>query len=124
MKTTVTITSDRFPEIIAKLPELANAAVRKSAEDIAAAARTAAPVDSGDLLDSIEARQESKTAWVVEAKEFYAPFIEYGTPPHVVGGLYAGAKHPGTPPRPFMTPAAEAERPDFMAAIQELINEL
>lgn len=124
-KTEIVITLDRFPEIIAALPELAQQAMKESAGDIEAAAKTKAPIDDGDLRDSIKARKESAEAWVVEVGQFYGRFVEYGTAgPYVLGGKYKGATHPGLPARPFLTPAAESERPEFVAEMKRLLDEL
>ena len=124
-KTEILITMDRFPEIIAALPGLAQEAMRESAGDIEAAAKARAPVDDGDLRDSIKARRESAEAWVVEVGKLYGLFLEYGTAgPYALGGKYKGATHPGLPAQPFLTPAAEAERPEFIAEMKRLLNEL
>lgn len=40
---------------------------------------------------------------------FHAYWIEFGTAPHVNGGKFAGSRHPGTAPEPFMRPAFDAE---------------
>ena len=51
---------------------------------------------------------------------WYAKFVEFGTKPHVNGGKFAGSKHPGTAPDPFLRPAFDAEaRPtiDRLAAM-------
>lgn len=34
--------------------------------------------------------------------------LEFGTEPHVNKGQFAGTRHPGTDPQPFLTPAFEA----------------
>ena len=124
-KTQIVITLDRFPEIIAALPDLAQQAMQESAADIEGAAKANAPMDDGDLRDSIKARKESGEAWVVEVGQFYGLFVEYGTAgPYALGGKYKGASHPGLPARPFLTPAAEAERPEFIGEMKRLLDEL
>jgi HK97 gp10 family phage protein len=40
----------------------------------------------------------------------YAHLVEFGTAPHLNGGLFAGSRHPGTAPRPFFFPVFRAYR--------------
>lgn len=121
----VTLTLDRFPEIIAALPELAGEAMELSAEEIVRQAQALAPVDDGHLRDSIEARRESGEAWVVEVLAYYGLYLEYGTHgPYRIGGKFAGAQHPGVAAQPFLTPAAEGERPNFEASMRRLLEQL
>lgn len=40
----------------------------------------------------------------------YAHLVEFGTSPHVLGGIFAGAWHPGTAPQPFFFPPYRALR--------------
>jgi HK97 gp10 family phage protein len=40
----------------------------------------------------------------------YAHLVEFGTAPHLNGGLFAGSRHPGTSPQPFFFPAYRANR--------------
>lgn len=38
----------------------------------------------------------------------HAHLVEFGTAPHINGGKFAGSKHPGTAPQPFVRPAWDA----------------
>ena len=40
----------------------------------------------------------------------YAHLVEFGTAPHLNGGLLAGSRHPGTSPQPFFFPAYRANK--------------
>lgn len=41
-------------------------------------------------------------------KAYHAHFVEFGTKPHINGGLFAGSQHPGTRAQPFIRPGWEA----------------
>lgn len=51
----------------------------------------------------------------------HAHLVEFGTAPHINGGLFAGSQHPGTAPRPFARPAWDANKD---AALQKIAAEL
>lgn len=95
----------------------------KSANVIAALQKSFAPVDDGDLRDSIEVTlpggrspahsqpggSESVPLGAVlitagNSKVRYAHLVEYGTAPHTLGGVFAGAEHPGNPAQPYFWP--------------------
>lgn len=95
----------------------------KSANAIAAIQKSFAPVDDGDLRESIEVtlpggRSPAHSqpggsvsvppgAVLITAgntKVRYAHLVEYGTAPHPQGGLYEGTVHPGNPPAAFFWP--------------------
>lgn len=40
----------------------------------------------------------------------YAHLVEFGTAPHLNGGMFAGSRHPGTSRQPFFFPAYRANR--------------
>lgn len=48
---------------------------------------------------------------------FYARFVEFGTAAHINGGRFAGSKHPGARPQPFMRPAWDANKAAALALI-------
>lgn len=54
---------------------------------------------------------------------FYAKFVEFGTKPRINGGRFAGTKHPGTAPDPFMRPAFDAEAQATIDRLAPLIWE-
>ena len=119
---------DKFRRLAPAAAEAAAAANKEGAEDMARLARKFAPVKSGALRDSIKVTppggvlpaHSQGTPPVVGAGSYavsagnsgvrYAHLIEFGTLPHTVGGQFAGAQHPGTPPRPFFFPAYRVAR--------------
>lgn len=108
------------------------AALVASAEEIAAFQRRLVPVKSGKLRNSISVNKGGRgpkysqgsgmkandkadpdltvtiTAGNTDVR--YAHLVEFGTAPHEVGGLYAGAQHPGSKPQPFFFPPYRAYR--------------
>lgn len=87
------------------------------AREVARDARRLAPVDSGDLADSIEWIPGAETDLIVCDAPYWA-HVEYGTDPHVIRvrnkkvlrskeGVFFGKEvnHPGTPAQPFLRPA-------------------
>ena len=40
---------------------------------------------------------------------WHGHFVEFGTGPHLNGGKFAGSRHPGTTPEPFLRPAFDSE---------------
>jgi len=115
------------------MPEAAKAEIAKameqSAKEIVALAKSLAPVDDGDLRDSIgwtwgAAPQGAVTLGKVKASggnlvitvyagggdAFYARFVEFGTAPHLNDGRFAGSEHPGTAAQPFFYPSWRAGR--------------
>lgn len=98
-------------------------ALARSADEVVAAMRSLVPVESGDLRDSIAwtwgdapkgtiaiASKKAKgsdlriTIYAGGGEAYYGRFVEFGTNPHTNGGLFAGARHPGTAAKPFFYP--------------------
>jgi HK97 gp10 family phage protein len=109
--TSVSVTFNRFPEIAAALPEKTKVVVAKTARDIEADAKNVVPVDTGNLKNSIDVEFENDglTAIVAPHTE-YAVLVEFGT-----RRMSA---------QPFMTPAAERNRPAFIAAMKQMLKEV
>lgn len=103
----VRLTSD-FPEIARRLERNAEALVRRTAENIAGEAKQRAPRATGKLARSIKVHRVGEFEYRVEVGAWYAHFIEFGTVKMAA--------------RPFLTPAAEAERGDFQRAGRRLIS--
>lgn len=93
--------------------QLAKVAVKKTAKDIEATAKTLAPVDTGNLRSSIKTSdlrgvsQDSPSA-EVRASANYAVYVEMGT------------SNPAYPRQPFMGPAADKHTPAFQEAMAQL----
>lgn len=138
MGMTVTVLSNRLPQMGANMAARVSQAVRKSAFDIEARAKSLAPVDTGNLKNTIKTDIAGDgLSAEVTANADYAAHVEYGTRPHVIrpknasmlafkiGGVTVFAKevnHPGTAAQPFMTPAAEQVRPAFIAAVKQAVE--
>ena len=93
------------------LTRRASQVVRKAALDTMADAKTLAPVDTGNLRNSIttDARPGDLRA-VVEATASYSAYIEWGTSK--------------MQPQPFMQPAQERNTPGFFEAVSQLAEEV
>ena len=86
-------------------------ALLASALRIETEAKQRCPVDTGRLRSSIRSDvDETKLEGQVWTNVKYAPFVEFGT----------SKQHA----QPYMTPAAELERPKIIAALEQLINGL
>lgn len=101
---------NKFPEIARKLPRETAQIVAETALAIETHAKLFVPVDTGNLRNSIQAQEESATQWVVATGVEYAEYVEFGTSRMAA--------------RPYMTPAAERERPHFMAKMRALESRL
>jgi HK97 gp10 family phage protein len=98
-------------DVRSKLPALArrdraSQVVRNTALAIEATAKQMAPVDTGNLRNSIQTTVVSALRATVGTNVEYAPYIEYGTSRMAA--------------QPFLTPAAERERPAFRRALRLL----
>lgn len=99
---------DLFKEARAEFRRKAPAVVAKTARDIEASAKDRAPVDTGNLKNSIQAKQVAPLTWEVHVGAEYGAYVEYGTR--------------RTAAQPFLTPAVELRRPDFEQALRELLQ--
>lgn len=109
MKVVAKLTMNRFPELSAQLQARAEQIVTKAAFDVEAEAKTVVPVDTGNLKNSIQtAKVEPLKAIVHTGTVEYAEYVEYGTSRMAA--------------QPYMTPAAEAVRPAYHRAWQELLR--
>lgn len=114
---------------------------RQSADEMVDLARSYVAVRTGRLRDSIVVtgpgalppaysqgaghQPVPEGAFVVSAGNSgvrYAHLIEYGTQPHVQGGMFAGGQHPGTPRRPFFWPAYRIIRKKLRRRISRALN--
>ena len=89
------------------LEERASAAVHKAALDTMRDAKILAPVDTGNLRNSITTRFSPLRAEVVATAD-YAVFVELGTTRMAE--------------QPFMRPAAARRAPGFIKAIEQLAD--
>lgn len=125
----------------AAMPEAVRAEVLKSvpssAEELASLQRRLAPHDKGNLQASIRVEHDEFRAKVIaggtastrrEVRKGSGQFtdeailMEFGTRPHRIGGKFAGARHPGTPARPFFFPAYRALKKRIKSRISRSIT--
>lgn len=111
-KGTVKVTS-RFPRIVVEMSRLSDAANKDIAEAIADEARERVPRRSGALHDAIHVEFEGDNSWAVVAGDstaFYGHIVEFGST--------------RSAPRPFLIPAAEAQRakvgPEYISKYRSL----
>lgn len=121
----------------------AKAITLNTAHRIAADAKQRAPKDVGFLAASIDVTQEENgLAAVIYSSAAYAPYVEFGTRPHhpppsalagwarrhgMPGAEFAIARkiaERGTKPQPFLFPAYEEHRNEYVKAMKEALREL
>lgn len=137
-----------MPRLLRKLkvmPQVAQQEVRavmaQQADELIGMMRRLAPVDSGDLRDSIGWAWGDKapkgamalatagkgnltiTIYAGSKEAWYARLVEFGVAPHILGGKFAGAQHPGTTGTPFFYPSWRAFRKSAKAALRKASRE-
>lgn len=119
----------------------ARAAVVQGAQEVANLQQNLVPYDQGELHDSIVVTQPGQTTppysqpggsmtagpeqAIITAgntRVRYPHLVEFGTPPHINGGQFAGTAHPGTTAQPFFFPAWRALRNRVKSRITRSIN--
>jgi HK97 gp10 family phage protein len=75
----VPIVYNRIPQIASQADDLAEKILKKTAYDTEALAKVYAPVDTGNLMNSIAAEPVRKLTWRVTANADYAIYVEMGT---------------------------------------------
>lgn len=125
----------RLLDKMAKMPAAVRSAIKQAlaqgADEITDEMRRLAPKDTGKLRDSITqtwgggrqayaslsagggALGDPDLTVRISAGNSgvrYAHLVEFGTAPHLNGGLFAGSLHPGTAPQAFFFPAYRANR--------------
>lgn len=137
---------DRLNRKLKALPEAADKAIRpvmeRIATDVVSLAKSLAPVEDGLLRDSInwtwgeapkgtivlgKVKKNTTgnlaiTIFAGDDRAFYARWVEFGTSPHINGGIWAGTKHPGTRAQPFFYPAWRAYRKGAKSKMGRAIN--
>lgn len=106
----VSILSNRLPTIAAQLPGAVRAVIGRTVADVETGAKQRAAVDTGAMRSSIQGRMTGDTSGEVSVGVEYGVFVEHGT------------RH--APAQPFLTPAAEAAKPGFEAAVAALASKL
>ena len=138
---------DSLERKLRRLPKLMTDEIRRAmeavADDIVRMMKSLVPVDNGDLQKSIgwtwgEAPKGSLTVAKVTRKAsgvgmtitifagnsetFYARWVEFGTAPHVNGGIFEGTANPGTSAQPFFFVSYRANKRPGKAKIRKAIR--
>lgn len=92
--------------------KLAQVIVRKTAKDIEGTAKRLAPVDTGNLKNSIGTSDLRSTGIAGNITAEIGPTVSYGK------YLEFGTSRMG--PQPYMNPAADMHEPAFIAAFEQL----
>jgi phage gpG-like protein len=124
---------DRIPEIVAEAEVKTAAVVARTAMEIEAGAKrnliSNGSVVTGNLLSSVEANVLGHYAEVGTSVE-YAAYVEYGTGQRGEASQFEGKPDDisyspgwvGMSARPYLTPAAEAARGPFYAAMSRVFG--
>lgn len=136
---------DQLNAKLRKLPEAAEKAIKvameQGAEEVVAMMKSLVPVDDGDLQMSISwtwgqapkysqkiASVKSKdgkldiTIFAGNSKVRYAHLVEFGTAPHLNGGMFAGTMNPGARKQPFFYVSWRAKRSKVKSRISRAIT--
>ena len=130
---------NKFSVILRELPDEIKNDVRKvvknSAFNIERNAKSSASVKTGHLRRSISTKMGDMEATIHTSNLKYAPMVEFGTRPHIIRdknkkALYwKGASHPvkqvnhpGSKAKPYLIPAFEKEKDQFLEKLKEVIK--
>ena len=130
---------NKFSVILGKLPDEIKDDVRKvvknSAFNIERNAKSSASVKTGHLRRSISTKMGDMEATIHTSNLKYAPMVEFGTRPHIIRAknkkalYWKGAKHPvksvrhpGSKAKPYLIPAFEKEKDQFLEKLKEVIE--
>jgi hypothetical protein len=137
----MTVTIRNKDRLLAKLKAMAPAAEkaladanRKTAEEMAATARRFSQsdrvrgsirVEPGPNSASLVVKAGGVAQTMVNTGRY--PFDlalgeEFGTAPHIVGGMFAGSQHPGTQRRPYFWPAYRLIRKAMRGRASRALN--
>jgi phage gpG-like protein len=105
------IRSNRLPAMVGQLPDALWNVVTQTAYAVEGGAKLRAPVDTGALRNSLNTQTDrSELAAQVGSHLEYAAPQEYGFHHHISGNF--------VPAQPYLTPAAEAERPKIPGRVR------
>lgn len=105
----IEIVANSLPDLDEALRERLSLGLAKIAKDIEADAKSRAPVRTGALKNSIQARRVRQLAQEVNVGVDYGAFVEFGTV--------------RMSPRPYLTPAVEAKRNTFERLLANVTEE-
>ena len=104
----VKVDTSKLDAIRKRCPERAEAVVQKAAQNIERRAKDNAPVDIGALKGSINVKRSGQFSRTIGDGVDYGIYQEYGT-------VNMGAQ-------PWLIPAVEAERADFLKSWGDLLK--
>lgn len=136
---------DRLKRRLEKIPkavrEQTQPAITSAAQDVADVMKALAPVDDGDLKDSIVvtaggqrtpshsqpggATTVPENAAMITAgnsKVRYAHLVEFGTRAHIAGGMFEGAEIKAIPAHPYFFSGYRLARKKAIAKIKRAIS--
>lgn len=102
---TIEVVSNSFPDIAQQLPGAVSQAVRETAFQVEADAKSLVPVDTGFLRSSIQTSIEDEFSAVVNVSATYAAYVEFGT------------SRPNSRAQPYLVPAVEMNKSRLMQAL-------
>ena len=130
---------NKFSVILRELPDEIKDDIRKvvknSAFNIERNAKSSASVKTGHLRRSISTKMGDMEATIHTSNLKYAPMVEFGTRPHIIRAknkkalYWKGAthpvkqvNHPGSKAKPYLIPAFEKEKDQFLEKLKEVIR--
>ena len=130
---------NKFSVILRELPDEIKNDVRKviksSAFNIERNAKSNVNVKTGHLRRSISTKMGDMEATIHTSNLKYAPMVEFGTRPHIIRAknkkalYWKGAthpvkqvNHPGSKAKPYLIPAFEKEKDQFLEKLKEVIS--
>ena len=130
---------NKFSVILRELPDEIKNDVRKvvknSAFNIERNAKSSVNVNTGHLRRSISTKMGDMEAIIHTSNLKYAPMVEFGTRPHIIRAknkkalYWKGASHPvkqvnhpGSKAKPYLIPAFEKEKDQFLEKLKEVIK--
>ncbi|MGI8395107.1 HK97-gp10 family putative phage morphogenesis protein [Agrobacterium deltaense] len=136
---------DRLKRRLEKIPkavrEQTQPAITSAAQDVADVMKALAPVDDGDLKDSIVvtaggqrtpphsqpggATTVPENAAMITAgntKVRHAHLVEFGTRAHIAGGQFEGAEIPAIPAQPYFFPGYRMSRKKAASKIKRAMS--
>ena len=130
---------NKFSVILRELPDEIKDDIRKvvknSAFNIERNAKSSASVKTGHLRRSISTKMGDMEATIHTSNLKYAPMVEFGTRSHIIRAknkkalYWKGAthpvkkvNHPGSKAKPYLIPAFEKEKDQFLEKLKEVIE--
>jgi hypothetical protein len=104
--------ADVATDIVGMMTRLVPDGPGKGAYDLGQSIKWNFGADEGGGSDANSGRSAA-TRVVITAGDKLNPeakWVEFGTPPRINAGIYAGTQHPGTPPQPFFFPSYRAHK--------------